>query len=360
MYTPTEFVIRRCAESLQAGYRQIYGVQKPEYADLIEWVTTTALDAIATSDALYHNVEHTILVAEVGQEVLRGKQLREGNVTCHEWLTLMIALLCHDIGYVKGVCQQDQLTERMFATGIDDAVITLPPGATDASLTPYHVDRSKQFVVENFSSHPSIDVAAIVQQIELTRFPVPDAPEYRKTGSYAGLARAADLIGQLSDPRYLDKLPALFHEFEEVGTTKALGYNHPADLRASYPKFFRHVVSPYLVDGIRYLGMTRQGRHILANLYANVVQVEREQKAASVETAHTNPVLEESRSDVPTMGSTSFGIPTAQPTPPRLFWGEFDTETTSNPLGVWADAPSRPLSPGDRPLGMPYFIPKQL
>lgn len=35
--------------------------------------------------------------------------------------------------------------------------------------------------------------------------------------NYPGLVQAADLIGQLSDPRYLKKISALFYEFQETG-----------------------------------------------------------------------------------------------------------------------------------------------
>jgi hypothetical protein len=43
-----------------------------------------ALETIANRDALYHNVEHTILVTLVGQEVLRGKHMREGGVSSED------------------------------------------------------------------------------------------------------------------------------------------------------------------------------------------------------------------------------------------------------------------------------------
>jgi hypothetical protein len=58
------------------------------------------LENIGNSDALYHNVEHTILVTLVGQEILRGKHIREGSISCEDWMHTMISLLCHDIGYV--------------------------------------------------------------------------------------------------------------------------------------------------------------------------------------------------------------------------------------------------------------------
>ena len=44
------------------------------------------------------------------------------------------------------------------------------------------------------------------------------------------LLRAADLIGQLGDPNYMRKSNALFHEFEEIGLNKTLGYATPADI----------------------------------------------------------------------------------------------------------------------------------
>jgi hypothetical protein len=41
------------------------------------------------------------------QEILRGKHFREGGVSPHDWLHVIIALLCHDMGYVRGVCRED-------------------------------------------------------------------------------------------------------------------------------------------------------------------------------------------------------------------------------------------------------------
>ena len=269
MFNPTSLMINRCIQQLQTGYRATYGPEHPEYAELIGTVATSALEAIAKSDALYHNVEHTILVSLVGQEILRGKQIQTAIVTAETWLHFILALLCHDVGYVQGICQQDERSERRYATGVANDCIAIAPGATDASLAPYHVDRSKCFVAENFAQHPVIDVELLQQHIELTRFPVPADRVHQDIDNYPGLARAADLIGQLSDPRYLEKIPALFYEFEEAGTNQTLGYHHPDDLRAGYPQFFQTVVLPLIAPGIGYLQSTRQGQHILANLNAN-------------------------------------------------------------------------------------------
>jgi hypothetical protein len=274
MFNATELLIHAFVNRLIEGYRHTYGGFKPNYGEIIAWVASMALENIANSDALYHNVEHTILVTLVGQEILRGKHIREGGVLCEHWLHFHIALLCHDIGYVKGVCRQDRTDLRLYATGIEDLQVKLPPGATDASLTPYHIDRAKKFIDERFGGHKLIDAELVKRNIELTRFPVPADEDYQDTVNYPGLVRAADLIGQLSDPRYLQKVAALFYEFEETGQNQVLGYRTPGDLREGYPKFYWNVVYRYVKDAIGYLELTQQGKQIVANLNANLFRVE--------------------------------------------------------------------------------------
>jgi hypothetical protein len=278
MFNATEILIDAFVNQIREGYRRTYGCLKTDYQDIIAWAGNMALENIANSDALYHNVEHSVLVTLVGQEILRGKHIREGGVSSEDWLHFIISLVCHDIGYVKGVCRQDIETESLYATGTNGKMISLPPGASDASLTPYHVDRAKLFTDERFGGHKLIDAEVIKTNIELTRFPVPVAEDHQDTSSFAGLVRAADLIGQLSDPRYLKKITSLYYEFEETGMNKILGYKTPADLRKNYAKFYWHGVYPYIQDGLHYLSLTQQGKQIIANLYSNVFVVEHERQ----------------------------------------------------------------------------------
>lgn len=274
IYNATEHLIDPFIDELRTWYRRTYGAWKSHYEEIIAWAGGMSLENIATSDALYHNVEHTILVTLVGQQILRGKHIRDGKVTPDDWLHFIISHMCHDIGYVKGVCRDDRPGE--YATGVDGKRVTLSLGSTDASLTPYHVDRGKLFIEERFGNHPILDAEIIKRNIELTRFPVPSADDHQGTQNFPGLLRAADLIGQLSDPRYLNKIAALFYEFQETGTTKVLGYENPGDLRKAYPKFYWSQVYPYVKDALRYLMVTQHGKQIVANLYSNVFQVEHE------------------------------------------------------------------------------------
>lgn len=276
MFNSQDVTINTFVEHLKFSYRRVYGNLKPNYADILGWVANLALEKITNTDALYHNIEHTILVALAGQEILRGKYLLEGNVSPEDWLHFITSLLCHDVGYIKGVCQQDRVKERLYVTGIEDVLIYLPPGSTDASLTPFHVDRGKLFVKEQFGDRLSLDTEVIEDNIELTRFPVPADQEHADTVNYPGLTRAADLIGQLSDPHYLQKIPALFYEFEETGANKNSGSRTPGDLRQNYPNFYRNVALPHIQPALRYLELTFEGKQIVANLYANVFQVEQE------------------------------------------------------------------------------------
>jgi hypothetical protein len=276
MFNPTELVIEHFIEQLKRSYDRSYGGMQPHNSEIIAWAANMALEVIANSDALYHNVEHTILVTLVGQEILRGKHIFEGGVTPQDWLHCLISLLCHDIGYVRGICRQD--AGDRCVTGIDQATIQLKPGASDASLTPYHVDRAKLFIAERFKDSNQIQAEIICQNIELTRFPVPQTGDHQATEGFPSLIRAADLIGQLSDPRYLKKINALFFEFEETGVNELLGYKHPGDVRRNYPTFYWSKVYPYIKTALHYLSLTQQGKEYLAHLQANLFVVEQESK----------------------------------------------------------------------------------
>jgi hypothetical protein len=267
-------LIERFLEQIETAYRKNYGITDPLYGSIAAWGGRLALEVIANSDALYHNVEHTIMVTSVGQTLLVGKHMTDGGVKPQDWLHFMLALLFHDIGYTRNICQRDQ--GNVVATGVEQATITLPPAATDAALEPYHVDRSKLFVRERFGAQliQDIDGESIASLIEMTRFPQPHHPQEYDGASYHGLMRAADVIGQLGDPGYLRKIPALYYEFEAVGKNQELGYTNPGDMRRNYAKFFWQNVEPRIQTALRYLRVTQEGKQWIANLHAHVFEVE--------------------------------------------------------------------------------------
>jgi hypothetical protein len=64
-------------------YERTYGLLEPSYPGILNFVAQLALENIATSDAAYHDVNHTIMVTLVGQEILRGRHISVGGVTPH-------------------------------------------------------------------------------------------------------------------------------------------------------------------------------------------------------------------------------------------------------------------------------------
>lgn len=272
-----KIIIEYFVQELECVYVRNYGITETPYGEIVAWAGRLALENIANSDMLYHDVEHTMMVTLAGQTILQGKHLCEGGVTPADWLHFLLAVLFHDIGYVRGVCRNDR--DDAFSTGIGDEVVTLSPSGTDIALTPYHVDRSKAFIRERFGEQllirDVIDADLVASYIEMTRFPVPtDDDFYKDTRGYPGLVRAADFIGQFGDPSYLRKIPALFYEFEELGINDERGYENPGVMRQNYGRFYWSVVSPYIRDALRYLRATQEGKQWIANLYSHVFAVE--------------------------------------------------------------------------------------
>jgi hypothetical protein len=271
MLNPTILLADALGRNLAETYRRIYGDQEPRIAAGLDEAARLVIERIASSDALYHDVQHTALVTLCVQDILRGRRL-EQIVTPLDWGHTLLAALTHDIGYVRGVCPGD--TADHFVIDGAGNTVTPPRGASDAFLTPYHVERGKIVVRQRFAPTPFIDEERISAAIELTRFPVPDDDDHAATDTEAALVRAGDLIGQLGDPLYPRKLNALYHEFAETGVNEKLGYTSPADMVDHYPQFYWSKVERYIGDALRYLDMTMEGKQWTATLYSHIFAIE--------------------------------------------------------------------------------------
>ena len=257
------------------GASRGFGASQGALADFLPSAAKLALECIGNSDALYHNIEHSMLVTLVGHDILIGRALRRSLTAC-DYANFILACLTHDIGYVRGVVHGD---DACFVADLTGRTVRLPTGASDAALAPYHVDRSKLFVVERLDGIEGVDAARIARAIEYTRFPyvsskTEEEDDLRDEEGF--LLRAADLIGQLGDPSYIRKANALFYEFEETGMNKTLGYDTPADIIYRYPQFYWTNVAPQVQEAISYLNVTSSGRQWIANLYSNLFRAERE------------------------------------------------------------------------------------
>jgi hypothetical protein len=249
-----------------------FGSTNANLVEAIQSAARLALDCIGNSDALYHNVEHTMLVTLVGYDILKGRSLLK-STSASDYAHFLIACLLHEIGYVRGVLREDG--KQGYIIDASGGKIKLPRGSSDAALMPYHVDRSKLYVMDRLAKSKLVDAARISRAIEFTRFPI-TTEEGCECDEECLLMRAASLIGQLGDPHYLQKSNALYCEFEEVGVNKQFGFSSPADLTDLYPRLYFDSVSVHLQAAIRYLNVTTRGRQWINCLYSNVFRAERE------------------------------------------------------------------------------------
>jgi hypothetical protein len=269
MMTLPDLAADALEEFLRSYMRRRFGSSQTQLVEIVPNAARMALECIGNSDALYHNVEHTLLVTLAGHDIFRGHALNN-QVTADDYAHIIIACLAHDIGYVRGLFEEDDADG--FVVDSTGKKVTLPRGSSDASLMPYHVDRSKLYVMKRIEGLP-LNKQRIADAIEGTRFPPIAGQEFNHEAS---IVRAADFIGQLGDPNYIRKTNALYHEFEEVGINRQLGYDSPADIVDRYPQFYWNSVAPHIQTEIRYLNKTSAGRQWIASLYANVFRAERE------------------------------------------------------------------------------------
>src|SRR5271155_9429 len=279
MITVPELAAEELGSFLSTHLSRRFGSTQAGLTELIPTVARLALECIGNSDALYHTVEHSMLVTLVGYDIMKGRSLLMPTADS-DYAHVIVACLLHDIGYVRGVLMGDG--KDGYVIDAKGGKAKLPRGSSDAALTPYHVDRSKIYAMDRLASTELLDAARIARAIEFTRFPSAVVPE-DKDSEEGSLVRAADLIGQLGDPHYLRKANALYYEFEEVGMNKQLGYGSPADLTDLYPQFYYNSVAPHIQKAIRYLNVTSSGRQWIASLFSNVFRAERDRSLSGPE-----------------------------------------------------------------------------
>jgi hypothetical protein len=229
-----------------------YGTSETRLVELVPSIARIAMECIGNSDALYHNVEHTMLVTLAGHDILRGRALH-AHMPPEDYAHLILACVTHDIGYVRGIFLQDD--ENGFLVGAHGHKVKLPRGASDAALLPHHVDRSKLYIMERLQGVEQLDAARIARAVEGSRFPSSMPAEVERIDEEAALLRAADLIGQLGDPHYIRKANA-------ISRIRGSGAEPPARLRE--PRRHRPQVSAVLLEQ---RGAPHPIRHSLSQRY---------------------------------------------------------------------------------------------
>jgi HD superfamily phosphodiesterase len=130
MRTITALAAKSLGKFLAKDFRQIFGSAQEDRAERLSALARSTMECLGRTDALYHNLEHTMLVTLVGRDILRGRTLTE-RIEATDYDHLIVACLLHDIGYVRGALKGDTKTE--FVIEESGRTITLPRGASDAA-----------------------------------------------------------------------------------------------------------------------------------------------------------------------------------------------------------------------------------
>jgi len=170
-------------------------------------------------DIQYHDLKHTTDCLLAMVRLIHGAFISGIKISDKDASLGLIASLLHDTGYIQ---------ENGDSTG------------TGAKYTLVHVKRSIRFAECYFSSdgYAREDFLNCRNYLECTGLDVRigelqfDIPERELLGKMLG---AADLLGQMANRTYLEKLPFLFREFEEGCVP---GFECEFDLISKTPDFW--------------------------------------------------------------------------------------------------------------------------
>jgi len=167
----------------------------------------------------YHDLKHTTdtflaMARLIHGAMLSGKQLNGEQVTLG-----LVCALTHDTGYIqKNDEQQDEMTHKNLAD-VQRSIAFMDQYRSEHGLSPEVFRHSSAIIM-------CTDLSAKVTDIH---FPS------REIALLGKLIGTADLLGQMADRTYLEKLLFLFHEFREGGV---MGYKSELDLLRKTRDFY--------------------------------------------------------------------------------------------------------------------------
>jgi hypothetical protein len=177
----------------------------------------------------YHDINHTMDCFLVMAKLIHGAFVDGVIFTKRDVSLGLISALMHDTGYIQTVAEHN---------------------GTGAQYTLCHIERSIEFMEKYFRDNqlPSECLPICRNFLRCTGLDVKIAEiefESREHEILGQMLGAADLIGQMADKHYLEKLHFLYREFKEGGVP---GYADEADLMKKTPGFWEMVKQRFISE----------------------------------------------------------------------------------------------------------------
>lgn len=271
MFKPADIIIDDFVMRLRDEFVRAHPAATFDQRETLDRASRLALTHVARSNALYTNLDSTLLIAEVSLRMLEGRQIECYDVTVHDWLNFMLASIASFAGFARGVVPGDK--GRTLVVSPDGETVELDRGKTDGYLLRWYIPRSQMFVRHYYANEVELDAEFMAEIIAHTRMVVPKATD-DDPHSWGALLRAAQTIGLGADPRFIQRSKRLFRQLEESGLAEAMGYSTAADVVDTYPDRFWKYLVPQIPVALSYLKYTGGGQLWLARLNSHMLQEE--------------------------------------------------------------------------------------
>lgn len=153
-----------------------------------------------TIKTMYHDLPHTLDVFLCAVRLMHGVHVSGTPLADNEITWIMIAALMHDLGYGQLRGEETGTGAQYTQDHVNRGIIFLQHYLADRHFPPGFAAHLEPMIL---STNPALDFSEIN---------FPDA----RTRMLAQIVGTADLVGQMSDRTYLEKLLFLFLEFKEA------------------------------------------------------------------------------------------------------------------------------------------------
>lgn len=181
------------------------------------------------SNTKYHNLEHSNWVALTVARLVDGLFVEGQAFKARELELVIFAAFFHDAGLIQSEDDRE---------------------GTGAKYTIGHEQRSiefmRRYLAQKGYSAAELDFCSQIIQCTILSLPVSEIEFQSPAAATLGMVMgSADLMAQMADRLYLEKLPLLFKEFEEGGLS---GYESATQLLEQTEDFY-HSVAQRRMDG---------------------------------------------------------------------------------------------------------------